>query len=281
MITVNSLSGGKTSSYMAYHYPADYNVFSIVCVDDKKLRIKDKKLIQMVNDKLFDSGFGQKYGEFIGTVEDDKILNVMFDLEQMIGKNIFWVRHNSFEKEIKKKKMLPNLTMRYCTTELKIIPICEFVINNKIDPVFMNQGIRYDEHERQKKGKDREYRNKIIIGKSENGRNKWKEYFWAVANYPLIINKVTNPKIQDFWKGKNIDFPKDSNCIGCFWKDVQQLRKNWDDHPKKMQWFSDQEIENNHFFKPGINYRTIKKIGLQAEFNFGTGSGCQAGFCTD
>ena len=26
MITVNSVSGGKTSSYLAKHYPADYNI---------------------------------------------------------------------------------------------------------------------------------------------------------------------------------------------------------------------------------------------------------------
>jgi hypothetical protein len=30
MITVNSLSGGKTSSYLAKHYPADYNLFALV-----------------------------------------------------------------------------------------------------------------------------------------------------------------------------------------------------------------------------------------------------------
>jgi hypothetical protein len=34
-------------------------------------------------------------------------------------------------------------------------------------------------------------------------------------------------------------------------------------------------------FKADFNYEQIKNIGLQADFNFGTGSGCQAGFCTD
>jgi hypothetical protein len=162
---------------------------------------------------------------------------------------------------------------------------------NEEDPqaVFVNQGIRYDEKERAKKGKKREYHDKIIVGKHPNGNNKWKEYFWAVANYPLIYDKVTHPKIQQFWDGKKIDFPKDSNCVGCFWKDVQQLRKNWDDQEKKMEWFSQQEKIphpykgklKKHFFKSGISYDGIKKIGLQQDFFFGTGSGCQAGFCTD
>jgi hypothetical protein len=30
-----------------------------------------------------------------------------------------------------------------------------------------------------------------------------------------------------------------------------------------------------------MSYQSIKNLELQSEFNFGTGSGCQAGFCTD
>lgn len=294
MKTINSLSGGKTSSYLAVNYPVDYNIFSLVCIDDENCKPTDKKIIQAVNDKLEKYGYLQKYGEFVATAEDDKILKVMFDLEQILGNEIIWVRHYSFDWWIKKKNMLPNLSMRYCTSEMKIIPICEWVVNelmikNDMQPVFMNQGIRYDEMERAKIGKKREYRDKIIVGKHNNGNNKWKEYFWAVANYPLIYDKIHHTTIQKFWLNKNIDFPNDSNCIGCFWKDVQQLRKNWDDHFHKMNWFSEQEKIpmkykgklKTHFFKSGISYESIKQIGIQQDFFFGTGSGCQAGFCTD
>lgn len=267
---------------MSLHYPADYEIFSLVCIDDKNCKPKDAKILQMVNDKLEKYGFAQKYGDFIATAEDDIILKTMFDLEQKIGRDIIWVRHLSFDKWIDKKGMLPNMGMRWCTTELKIIPICEWVVNNIEYPVLMNQGIRYDEKERMKIGKkDKEYRNKIIIGKHDSGKNKWKEFFWAIANYPLVYDSVTHWKVQQYWKDQNISFPVDSNCIGCFWKDVQQLRKNWDNHPLKMKWASDQEKRKNHFFKPNIDYDQIKDIGLQTEFNFGTGSGCQAGFCTD
>ena len=287
MKTINSLSGGKTSSYLAMNYPVDHNIFSLVCIDDERCKPSDKNLIQKVNDKLEKYGFLEKYGEFVATAEDDKILKVMFDLEQMIGSEIIWVRHHSLDKWIDKKGMLMNMNMRYCTTETKIIPICEWVVNElmlkeDMQPVFMNQGIRLDEFERAKKGKDREYRNKIITGRSKKGnQNKWTEYFWAVGNYPLINDRISHYSIQDFWKDKSILFPEDSNCVGCFWKDVQQLRKNWDNQPNKMQWFSDQEKRKKHFFKPNIDYDQIKKIAIQQEFNFGTGSGCQAGFCTD
>ena len=48
-----------------------------------------------------------------------------------------------------------------------------------------------------------------------------------------------------------------------------------------MKWFSNQEKNSKYNYKAYINYEQIKTIGLQMDFNFGTGSGCQAGFCTD
>lgn len=279
MITINSLSGGKTSSYMAYHYPADYNIFSLICLKDKSTKLADESLIKMVNDKFEKSGF-IKYGEFIGTAEDLKTLKVIFDLEQLLGKEIIWVRGEYFDDIIKKKNFLPNLTARWCTPNLKITPIVEWCYQNLQLPVFMNIGIRYDEFERAKRGKEREVKHKIIIG-NKNGRNKWEEVFYGVLNYPLIYDKKFRSDILKFWNDYNIIFPEDSNCVGCFWKDVQQLRKNWDDNPEIMQWFSNQEKITSHWFKNHIKYEQIKNIGLQQDFFFGTGSGCQAGFCTD
>jgi hypothetical protein len=34
-------------------------------------------------------------------------------------------------------------------------------------------------------------------------------------------------------------------------------------------------------WKNEATYDNVKKIGLQQDFIFGTGSGCQAGYCTD
>ena len=46
-----------------------------------------------------------------------------------------------------------------------------------------------------------------------------------------------------------------------------------------MQWFADQEIKAT--WKKEMSYAKIKRVGLQQDFNFGEGSGCQGGFCTD
>ena len=287
MKTINSLSGGKTSSYLAVHYPADYNIFSLVCIDDKKCVPLDKKIVQSINDKFEKYGYIKKYGEFIATAEDDKTLKVMFDLEQMLGKEIVWVRGDSFETIIKKKgNVVPNMARRFCTSEMKMRPIGEFVYHNIMDkkdlqPVFSNVGFRYDEKERAKTTmQEREIKTKLVIGKRKT-QQKWKEIFWGVSNYPLINNHISHPTIYKYWENKNLIFPKDSNCVGCFWKDVQQLRKNYDTNNAKMEWFNNAEKKSNYNWKSEINYDQIKKVGKQLDFNYGGGSGCQGGFCTD
>ena len=69
MKTVNSISGGKSSAYIAAHYPADYNLFSLVRTNDTNLlwqQGKDEKTRQLISDRI---GV-----EFIGTLEDDMII---------------------------------------------------------------------------------------------------------------------------------------------------------------------------------------------------------------
>jgi hypothetical protein len=34
-------------------------------------------------------------------------------------------------------------------------------------------------------------------------------------------------------------------------------------------------------FKKEMSFEQVKQLGIQQDFFFGTGSGCQAGFCTD
>jgi hypothetical protein len=271
MKTVASLSGGKTSSYMAVHYPADYNVFSLVTIEDPKCSPKDKGLIQKVSDKL-----GK---EFIATAEDDKTLQVIFDLEQMIGREIIWVNGRTFEQVNRKAtggKGLPNQMWRFCTTEMKMRPIWDWWYKNIKEKIAMNIGFRFDEKERAERISTSF---KGIVGNSGT-RNKWEEIEWREARFPLIDNKIGHYTVKQWADSSGLIFPEDSNCVGCFWKPVQQLRKNWDDNPDKMQWFADQESESKRW-KKEMTYDQVKKVGLQQDFFFGTGSGCQAGYCTD
>jgi hypothetical protein len=271
MISVNSLSGGKTSSYMAVHYPADYNIFALVTIEDINCKPKDESIIKYVENKI--------NKEFVATAEDDKTLYIIRDLEQYIGKEIIWVASETFEKINKKQtggKGLPNQMWRFCTTELKMRPIFDWWYKNINEKVLMNIGIRYDEIERADK-----IRNtfKGITGK-RGTRNKWEELEWREAKFPLVENKIIHPKVIDWVKTTNLNFPQDSNCVGCFHKPLQQLRKNWEDNTEKMQWFANQEDLNKRW-KKEMMYKDIFKIGLQSEFSFGVGAGCNGGFCTD
>lgn len=270
MITVHSLSGGKTSSYMAVHYPADYNVFALVTIDDYKCAPKDTGLIKKVSDKI-----GR---EFIATAEDDSTLIAMFDLEQLIGREITWVVGKTFDSLIKYKgNYLPNKSTRFCTSELKIRPIWDWwykTINQKIK---MGIGFRYDEKER---ANNFTTEFKGIVGESGQ-RNKWQTIEWREGWFPLIDDKVGHYTVYKWAQSSGIFFPSDSNCIGCFWKPVQQLRKNYDDNSDKFNWFCETEKKSKGNWKNRITYEQIKKVGIQQDFFFGTGTGCEAGFCTD
>lgn len=278
MITINSLSGGKTSSYMAAHYPADYNIFALVTIDEKNCTPKDKSIVKYVSDKI-----GM---DFIATAESDITLFAMRDLEQLIGQKIIWVTGNSFDKIIKENNFLPSWARRYCTTEMKIRPIFDWWYKNINEKVKMGIGFRYDEMERAERLSTSF---KGVVGK-RGTRNKWQEIEWREGYFPLIENKIMHYDVVKWALKSGLLFPNDSNCVGCFHKPIQQLRKNWEDENLKMQWFANAEKKPLKYkgkyiaqtFKDNkMTYEQIKTIGLQTDFFFGTGSGCQAGFCTD
>jgi hypothetical protein len=270
MKTLNSISGGKTSAYLAYHYPADYNVFALVRIEDKTCSPKDKGLIKLVSDKIGT--------EFIATVESDLTLKVVLDLEQLIGREIKWLIGDTFEQVLSKRKnFLPNQRTRFCTTDMKIKPIAEFCKNEIKEIVLTRLGIRYDEENRVN------YDNvdfKFHNGFSKNGRNKWKVQKYRELEYPLVKDKVEHYQIYKWSQTTGLIFPNDSNCVGCFHKQIPQLRKNFEDEPLKMQWFANQETKKSRW-KDNVSYENIKKLGLQTDFFFGGGSGCNSGGCHD
>tara|TARA_R110000868_G_C10724501_1_gene751069 strand:- start:53 stop:871 length:819 start_codon:yes stop_codon:yes gene_type:complete len=272
MKTINSLSGGKTSSYLAKHYPTDYNIFSLIRIEDVRCKPKDSALIKFVSDKIGE--------DFIATAESDLTLYAVMDLEQLIGKEIIWVTGRTFEQVNKRAtggKGLPNMDWRFCTTEMKMRPIFDWCFKNIGEKVKMGIGFRYDELERKERLSTTF---KGVVGKSKTGnRNKWAEIEWREGYFPLIDDKITHFQVKEWADKSGLVFPLDSNCVGCFHKPLQQLRKNWDIETNKMQWFSDQETHAK--WKKETKYINIQKIGLQQDFNFGTGSGCQGGYCTD
>ena len=279
MKTVNSLSGGKTSSYIAANYPADYNVFSLVRTDDKKCLFPDAKIRQEVSDRLGT--------EFIGTLEEDTIIYTMLDLEQYIGSKIDWVSGKTFDKSIittkKGTKYLPNKMARYCTTELKTLPILHWMYEEIKEPVIMRFGYRANETRRAIKMMDKTDEDgftkvKTTFTKLKDGRNSWGVYKYCKPEFPLINDNIYKDKIEEFWKDKDVRFAYMNNCVGCWWRSPLLLKKMHNKHPEKMQWFADQET-NKSKWRSDIMYKEIIKWKTQTELFDDDFNECDSGHC--
>ena len=279
MKTVNSLSGGKTSSYIAANYPADYNVFSLVRTDDKNCMFPDTKIRQEVSDRLGT--------EFIGTLEEDMIIYTMLDLEQFIGSKIDWVTGKTFDENTVRngKRYLPNVTQRFCTTEMKLQPIFDWWRKEINQVVEMRIGFRANEQRRAKTMLEKTNKNgnlefKAIVGKRKT-QNKWADIEWQKPKFPLIENPTFKDSIENYWQDKNVRFAYLNNCVGCFHRSPVLLKHMSDKHPNKFQWFVDSE-ENGYgkrTFKNGMKYKDIRKSLKQTELFDDDFNECDSGYC--
>lgn len=282
MKTVNSLSGGKTSSYMAVHYPADYNVFALVTTLDKKCIYPDAKIRQIISDKI-----GK---EFIGTLEEDVIIKTILNLEQHLGSKIDWVSGKSFDEIILRGniKYLPNVTQRFCTIEMKLEPINKWWKENINKTCEMRIGFRANEMSRAKKMIERCDKNGImwqrfIESTNENGRNKWKNYPMRMPKFPLIENSIFKDDIVNYWdKNTNVPFAYLNNCVGCFHRNPVLLKHLSDKEPIKYEWFAEQERQDGYgarTFKNGMTYDKIKQSFQQNKLFDEDFNECDSGYC--
>jgi len=277
MKTLNSLSGGKTSSYIAANYPADYDVFSLVRVEDKNCKFPDEKIRKEVEDRI--------QAPFIGTAEDDMIVYTMLDLEQYIGRPITWVTGKTFEGIIKNHGgFLPNKIARYCTTDMKTIPIAEWRYKNIDDDVVMRFGYRANEQGRAKRMMEKTNENgmtevKIVVGKHNNGNNKWKTIEYCKPEFPLIDAHLFKDTIEEYWKDKPVRFAYMNNCVGCWWRSPMLLSHMSKRHPDKMDWFAKQEENNKGRFKSEVSYREIMNYKTQFQLFDDDFNECDSGYC--
>jgi len=280
MKTVNSLSGGKTSSYIAANYPADYDVFSLVRIEHEASKFPDKKIRQEVEDRI--------QAPFIATAEDDTIIYTMLDLEQYIGREITWVTGKTFDTIIKRKgkKYLPNVTQRFCTTEMKLNPIFKWWYSNIKEPIETRIGYRANEQRRAKKMQERLnddglLTHKVIVGK-RGTRNKWEEIGWQKPVFPLINDNIYKDQVEVFWKDKPVRFAYMNNCIGCFHRNEVLLKLMSEKHPSKFDWFIEAENDtgyNVRTFKNGVTYKQIKNSLKQVELFDDDFNECDSGYC--
>lgn len=156
------------------------------------------------------------------------------------------VSHNSasrdgkpFEVLIASKPYLPNVVARFCTAELKIRTMKRYLVANGWKHWHSCIGIRADEARRVNR---------------KPSRDRWTTW------YPLYDAGVTKRDVMKFWMNQPFDLrligqngvTAKGNCDGCFLKSEATLAMMWREHPKRMQWWADQEAAvGSEFIKTG------------------------------
>jgi len=279
MKTVNLISGGKTSAYISANYGSDYNVFALVRIEDNKSKFKDKKIRQEVEDRI--------QAPFIATAEDDIIIYTILDLEQYIGNKIDWVSGKTFDKVLDTAGTLPDPLRRYCTTQMKLEPIFEWWREKIKEPAEFRLGFRANEQGRAKRTLEKTNKNgclemKAIVGKRKT-RNKWGIIEWQKPVFPLIKDNIYKDNIEKFWKGKPVRFAWMNNCVGCFHKTPLLIKKMYNKHPNKIEWFASKEKikhKKDVWYKAkNLSFSQIIKWDNQTELFDDDFNECDSGYC--
>ena len=277
MKTVNSLSGGKTSSYIAANYPADYDVFALVRIEDCKF--PDEKIRLEVEDRI--------QAPFIGTAEDDTIIYTMLDLEQFIGRPITWITGKTLDSVLHSAGTLPDPMRRFCTTQMKLDPMFHWWRLTINEPCNFRLGFRANEIKRAIRTTSKTNSNgflemKAIIGKRKT-QNKWGLVEWQRPIYPLIEDNIYKDSIEIYWKDKPVRFAWMNNCVGCFHKNPLLIKKMHEKHPNKIEWFASKEKikhEMDVWYKDKqLSYSDVIKWKSQLELFDDDFNECDSGHC--
>lgn len=251
--SVTSISGGKSSAYMALRYPTDYYVFAVVLTDDPACQIQDKGLLKAIREKCPD---------FNGSRELDQTLINVLRLEQELGRQIDWVWGKSFDQVIAEHKFLPNSQMRFCTEDMKLEPIFKWALSKFPGEIIeMNIGFRADETNRvlkmlgakQVKG-GWDWAN---LGKCEPVPNSKRKVEWRFRQAPMWMDGIDSEYVKAFWRRKGWIFPDVSNCDYCLFHRPEEHRNQHQQHPDRAKWWIDQERRINATFRKGVALEQI------------------------
>ena len=204
---VISFSGGRTSAYMLH------------CALDRGLQ-KDVHVL------FADTGRerAETY-EFVHAVEQEWQIP------------IHWVhRPGYFEQLITDRRCPPNPIARFCTQELKIRPMQQWMQAHGYEHWTNVVGIRADEPRRVAK----------MRAAMESRRERWD------IHLPLAEAGVMVADVSDFWRAQPFDLqlrPHEGNCDCCFLKSYGKLKNIVRDRPDLAQWWADQEQRTGFVFR--------------------------------
>jgi hypothetical protein len=250
MISVNSVRGGRSSTYMALHYPSDLYIYACVLTDDIATVIPDKSLRSYCQGKLPNHDWDKSANR-----EAWQNLANMRQLEQLLGKEIIWVSAEySFDGMLENHSFLPNSRARFCTTQLKIEPIYRYlysrfaqgvIVNPKnntqdatnLEPFYVQIGFRYGEEKRT------DNQCLPIAIPSHCSLQGQKRTRWIttknlrVSAYPLIENQVDAVAISAWANNSAFSFPAITDCDFCFFRTKSEIMAQTIAYPERAKWW--------------------------------------------
>jgi len=307
MVTVNTISGGKSSATNSILYPADHNVFSLVRIekpedgekrfDVRWMKGKDENTRRIIEDRI-----GK---DFYGTAEDDTIIYTILDLEQFLGSEITIVSGETFDNVLKNSgRCLPDPLRRFCTQEMKLKPMFDWWKENINQPAEFRIGFRKGEEKRAvktlKSCNERGFLEmKDIIGQRQCKRKKtgeiftqnlWGQIEWQKPTFKLIENLITRDFVENFTDELPIRFSDKNNCGNCFHQDpmfiawrarvnenIKEVVK-WASSKegikhKKDVWFKEKQLTMSQILHFAEQYSFLKEL-TSNDFN-----DCDSGYC--
>lgn len=219
--TVISFSGGRTSAYMLWRVlqsngglPAD----AMVCFANTGK--EDEATLRFVQDCSEQWNVKIHWLEYADAVEvKDRWKVVDYQSASRNGE--------PFEAMIERKKYLPNTFARFCTQELKILPINKFMASLGVDEFVTFVGIRADEPRR--------------VAKMKNNKDE--------KVTPLATANVGVDEVLNFWEKQTFNLQTVtingnsllSNCDLCFLKKTDHLLGLIIDKPERAVWWAKME----------------------------------------
>jgi 3'-phosphoadenosine 5'-phosphosulfate sulfotransferase (PAPS reductase)/FAD synthetase len=164
-----------------------------------------------------------------------------------------------FTAMIEDKKYLPNVFARFCTSELKVLPIERYMKSIGLDEFQTAVGIRADEPRR------------VVKMRSKD-------------DYLVPLTEAT---VAEFWRAQSFDlqipnFAGFSNCDLCFLKKAKDKQLIIQHNPERALWWADHEERVGASFRPDHpSYIQMYNLRDDQSDMFGSDESTIACFCGD
>ena len=261
--TCISFSGGRTSAYMLHKvleaHDGDLPDFAKVTFANTGKEMP--QTLDFVNDVIKKWGVNIVWLErFARKAREDEKNKYVYKTKIVDYKSASR-NGEPFASLIKARTYAPNPVARFCTSDLKIRAIQDYLINSCDfkTPFTSFVGIRADEQRRAVK----------MHGKIESGQEIY---------LPLYLDNVTAKDVGDFWRNNNFDLglPNNNgvtdwgNCDLCFLKGTGKKQSIIRERPELADWWIEQEeslnkkVGNGAFFRKDTpSYRVMQTIALE------------------